>query len=272
MLKKRLIIFASSFALCLGLDLFKHNPILVSLLNSSVLIFSFLFFEIHTKSKIEINPVFWLLFAFIPLFSFNPQSLIVNILQIAVILFLIIGAKFPQLKIPFFALSVVLLIAGILLVGKLVYLNGSVDHERLIFNNPLSQIVIEDRQKNAIYLPFKIRPFVYNYSIFIYSIFNNIFQLISFKSIFDILLIANVYPLINGFIVTLKNYKKYCLIYLFLFLTLLILGINRAPDKFNSLYFVSPIFLYLILLSFKNINKKVYSALLLFSLLMSGAL
>lgn len=266
MSQKRIIILVGSFLLCLSINILSHNSVLISFSNSFSLILSIFLFEQYSRQKISINPIFIIFFGFIPLFHFKPQSPELSLGLLLISILWLLGIKFSKLKIIFYSLILFLFIYGTLVNGSIAYLNGTFDHERLLFSDQISKNIVVNRQEDALFLPYRLRPIVYNSSIFIYSALEKIFQLISLKTIYDILLLANIYPLIIGIVTELKIKKQNWFLYLNLIITLGLIGINRSPDKFNSFYYAAPMFLYLILAGFKKINLKIYSFLLLLSL------
>lgn len=252
-MSKKTLVFSGTFLLCLFVNLVKHNLLFIGILNSLVPVLSIIFFEKHSRQKIKSHPIFLSLLAFIPLFSFQPQSIYLIILQL---IFLAIFISTD--KIPFLLISLLVLTVGLLISNK-------INSSNLIFNTTAYQESFTFFQKDAMYIPYKLRLLVYNQSVYIYSIFTNAFKLFSLNNLYDILLIANIYPFIYGLYLSFKSKNNWFLL-LGLSIIFLIVGISKSPDKFNSLYFISPLFLYFILVGFKKINFKIYSLLLLISL------
>ena len=270
--RKTVFILLGSFLLCFLLNLLNHNQLLVAFFNSSLLILSILFFQRFSGKKIStITPIFLILLGAIPLFHFNPEKIFINYAQlITLVLWLsAVTVKNKKVKYLLFFAGIILLFWGNLISGKMLNWFLDLDKERTIFYVPSFQEAIVRYRGEALYVTYQLRLLIYSSLIYFYYLLTNIARLLSLRSLYDVLLIANLYPLFRGIILSLKSPKaKNSFIYLGLLITLIAIGINRSPDKFNSLYFSSPLLLYFILLGLEKINIKIYALLLFLSLIM----
>jgi len=270
--RKTVFIFLGSFLLCFLLNLLNHNQFLVAFFNSSLLILSILFFQRFSGKKIStITPIFLILLGAIPLFHFNPEKIFINYAQlITLVLWLsAVTVKNKKVKYSLFFVGIILLFWGNLVSGKMLNWFLDLDKERTIFYVPSFQQVIARYCPKAIYITSQLRLLSFSLLAYFYYSLTNIARLLSLRSLYDVLLIANIYPFFRGIILSLKFPKaKNSFIYLGLLITLIAIGINRSPDKFNSLYFSSPLLLYFILLGLGKINIKIYALLLFLSLIM----
>lgn len=141
---------------------------------------------------------------------------------------------------------------------KNISINLNKDHS--IFSMIEVQDGIKKHQKDALYIPFRLRPLIYNDLIYINFSLSRIADFISLKTLYDILLLANLYPFFWG----LKR-KKF-IAFAAILVALLLIGINKSPDKFSSFFIISPILVYFILRGLEKVNTKIYLFLLAVSL------
>lgn len=270
--KETTLVSLGAFFLCFALNFLNHGQLFVAILNSLLLVLSIFFFQSFSGKKIfSITPVFLILLGVIPLFHFNPQQVFTNYLQLTTLGLWLFAIKIRNKKIKYllFSAGILFIFWGSLTTGRLLNWSFDFDKERTIFHVPSFQNAIIRHRKEALYAPFQLRPLIFSSLVYFYNFLANIAHFLSLKNLYDVLLIANLYPLFWGLTSSLKSAKnKHGLIYLGLLVTLIVIGLNRVPDKFNSLYFSSPLLLYFILLGLEKINIKVYALLLFLSLIM----
>ena len=155
------------------------------------------------------------------------------------------------------------------LIGGIIVLpfNFQIDHT--IFANQHISDAISRHQHDALYLPFRLRPLLYNGLAYPYFLFTRVFDFLSFSSLINIFLIANLYPLIMGLfkLVTSRSSTEKYFILTIIIVTFLVLGFSRSvAQEISFLFVVSPVFIYLILLGLREANIKLYLILLVLSL------
>jgi hypothetical protein len=158
---------------------------------------------------------------------------------------------------------VLLVIIGGLFATRVLNRDFSIDKVKLIFDMPSIRDSILQHQKDAIYLPYRLRLFLFNDSVYIYQILRNIANFWSLTNINKIILLANVYPMILGFMYLKKNRW---LIILGIVAGSLVIGINKMVDARAATWLILPIFIYLIFMGIRKINLKIYISLLIVSL------
>src|SRR3989344_794262 len=165
-----------AFFASLAINLVLHNPIAVSILNSFSL--SLVLFAINNKSSVL--P----LFAFIPLYYFAPRYLAISFLELFISLGLIFRFRIFLLWIP-------PIILCILLLGSIVNLPFSFDHERLILPTTEYKLAIKRQSDESLYLPYKLRdPFAVGFGT-ANSYLTNLFSFITIYNFSQTLLFAN---------------------------------------------------------------------------------
>lgn len=243
-----------SVVLVFVVNVLKENSWLIAGLNAVIFGLSILVFKFK-------KPLLLLILALIPIFSFDIKNIWVNI-GIIMILSLLGLLKIKKLNKICWCLIILIFIVINLLAARILNQSWQWDKSQLIFSiNNIKEWIIY-HQKDAVFLPYKARLLVYNPLIYLYYFLGNLGHLITFRNLSNLILMANLYPLFFG----LKENKKK-IVWLFLIISLVIAGIDRSPDKFNSLYALAPLFLYLIGSGFEKMNKKIYFGLLLLNLL-----
>ena len=141
----------------------------------------------------------------------------------------------------------------------------SIDRVKLIFDMPSIRDSITQHQRDAIYLPYRLRLFLFNDSVYVYQILRNIANYWSLNNINKTILLANIYPIIIGF----KNLKKgkwMCV--LGIITGSIVIGINKMVDARAASWFMLPFFAYLFFVGIRRVNLKIYAVLLMFSVLL----
>lgn len=246
-----------AFFCCFIVNVISHQDLLVSLTNSLTLIFSINFFKEYIKKISLFTSLFLISLGLMPIFTYHPVNTYLSFLPI-ISLILINFYKGKPSKLKLAIIAIVLFISN-LYVGEVIKFPISIQHTQLIFNSPEIRYNIKRHQADALYIPFKIRQLVYSEIIFVYASLSNFFNFLTLKGLVDVLLIANIYPLILGLYKTFKEkafFRNLCIVYFLI--TFLVSSIDRSPDRFQSLYLLTPIFIYLMLFGFKLIHKKIY--------------
>lgn len=270
MKRKNVATFSAAVSICFFLNIYIHHNIVFALLNAILLGLSLLIVFLYSNKFTGILPVFIVATSLIPLFYFIPNNPIVYNFTYAYLILWVSSIKFTKIKSLLVIIGFVLLLWGTLISNNLITFPISVNRERLIFKNRVVQEKISYHQKDARYVPYRMRRILFNNSVYVYSSISNVAFFLSFQNLYNILLIANIYPLIIGIIFSWRNKKQYFngVILLALALTFFALGINSSADKFNSLFIATPLLLYLIIQGLQKVNKKIYALLLIISLIL----
>lgn len=256
-----------STILSLILNLFHHHNLLVSLLNSVLLGLSIYFFQRYlTSIKSIFNILLIISLGAIPLFFYKPTESVISFLPLFSLGFL----YFAKQNIPGYAVILiwgVFLFLGNLYSGEIIKYPFTIQHSQLIFNSPEINLHMYRHRQDALFIPYKVRQLVYSQLIYIYALLTNLFNFLNLKNLSDALLIANLYPLFIGLIKVIKQENRFRNICFAAFIiTALTAGIDRSADRFQSLYLLGPLFIFLILTGTPNINKKIYITLWILSL------
>lgn len=259
------IIFSSGLSVIL--NIFYHHNLFISLSNSLTLGFSAYFFQNYLTSKKSLFNILVLVsLGAIPLFYYKPTAWFVALLPLSTLgFFYLCNRELPK-RYLIIALGLFLFF-GNLYSSEVIKYPFNIQHSQLIFNYPEVNYNMYRHQQDALFIPYKARLLVYSQLIYVYALLTNLFDFLNLKNLSDILLIANIYPLFVGIhnIFKQKNIFRSILLTAFL-ITALTAGINRSADRFQSLYLLGPVFIYLILLGAQTINKKLYITLWILSL------
>ena len=240
-----------------------HN-LLTSIANSATLCLSvYLFKDYLNKRRFLFNIFIIVSFCIVPLFHYQPKPGFISLLPLLSLGFFYISSRATK-KLVY--LNKVLVLVWIFFLTLSISYSSEVikppfgiQSSQLIFNSPEINYNIKRHQQDALYIPYKIRQLIYSDSVFSYAILTNFFDFLNLKNLSDALFIANLYPLFVGFYKFFRERFEFKYLCLSAFLiTILIAGIDRSPDKFQSLYLLGPVFVYLIILGLRSINKKFY--------------
>lgn len=265
---KIILLSFSSATLSLILNLLFHSNLLVSLLNSlTVGLSAYFSLNYLTTKKSLFNILLIISLGAIPLFYFIPNDKLFSFLPLFSLGLFFLCRRLPKKYLIIWGLF---LFFGNLYSGEIIKYPLYIQYQQLIFNSPEVNLHMYRHQQDALFIPYKVRLLVYSQLIYIYAALTNLFNFLNLKNIADVLLIANLYPLFVGFINIFKQKGRFREIFLVAFLiTALVAGIDRSADKFQSLYLLGPLFIYLILQGAQNINKKLYIILWILSLFIS---
>lgn len=254
--------------LCLSflLNIINHGNILIGILNTLLLFFSIYFF--FKFSHQNFNSPFIILTGATPLFTRENDILIIFIaIGICLLTLFYLTTKFKKI--------LILVIIAYLLFGSF-YANGlikppfSFQANLLIFNDDWTNLYITQMKTESQYMPNIIRSVIFNPSAHFYVLLSKMAGLFTLKNLYDSLLIANIYPLLKGFALDLKNWNKSKT--LLIFGTLLIslsMVVSRSVEINNTFLLLSPFLTYFILRGLNSVNKKIYIALLIISIVIA---
>lgn len=253
---------------CFLLNILSHGQVWIGALNTLMLALSILLFQNYSHQKISsIKSLYIILLGAIPLFNHYYENYILIFFTIGIILLFLMYLK---LKFKYLLTTIILLYIFIasLYAGEILKFPFSFQGDLLIFNDNWTNQAISEMSKDALYLPYPIRPLIFNSSVYIYVIFSKTAELFMLKNLYDVLLIANLYPLFKGIILDVRFWdRRKLLMIVCIFLIPFTVVISRSVDIFNTFLLLSPFLMYFILKGFGSINKRVYLLLIIFSLL-----
>jgi len=170
---------------------------------------------------------------------------------------------------PLIFLVVILLIFfGGLFSTNVINKNFSIDKVKLIYDMPSIRDSVSQHQKDARYLPYRLRLIVFNNLIYVYQALRNIANFWNLNNINKTILLANLYPIFIGLkLIGKEKYLFWMCILGFCFCSIVI-GLNKMVDARSATLFMVPIFGYLILKGIRKVNMKFYLPLLIISILL----
>jgi hypothetical protein len=256
--------------LCLLINLFTHKNLFVGILNSGVFGLSLLFVYFYDKELLKLPLLFIFSLSLIPIFTFVPEQKLLYLFLASSITSWLMALKFKKYKYVLLGFGFLIYFWGTLTSNGIFTSPFFFGNEKIIFNVERSNQLLLDHQKGILFLPYPLRVVLVNKSFYIYSFFTNIAGLFKLRNLYDTLLLANIYPLILGFQVAYENIKKSInrISEVGVGLAMLAVGVTRSVDKFNSLFMTTPFLIYLIMLGFSKVNKKVYILLFVLSVLL----
>jgi hypothetical protein len=173
--------------------------------------------------------------------------------------------EIKKISLAFVLFGVVML--GGFLTTRVVSKNFSIDKVKLISDMPSIRDAVAQHQKDALYVPYKIRLIIFNKSIYVYQVLRNIANFWNLDNFNKIFLWGNFYPIILGLrTLWLKQRDKFWICISGLSAGSLVIGLNKMTDARGASWFMLPIFVYLFFKGIKKINKKVYACLLAISI------
>jgi hypothetical protein len=252
--RKFKLILTGSVILCFLINIFLKNNIWVAVSNAIIFGLSVLILK-------RFNPFFLPVLALAPIFNFDIKQIQINFLLIAFLGLIFLAKKIKTGKNLVILIALGLFVWGNLLGAKIINWPNSFDISQPITGIEPIKDYMNQHQKDTVFLPYKVRLLIYNPLIYIYYGLGNMFHLITLGNLASVILWVNIYPLIIGIWEKIKEKKK---IWFWIFLTtgLAIIAIDKSNDKFNSLYFLSPILVYLTAKGLEKINVKIYAVLL----------
>ena len=242
-------------------------------INILVLVLSILVFSHFGKlPKSPLKIFFLVLLSLMPIVWFNPHLLPVSLLQLTFIALCLLLPKLPQpARVLLFLIALGVFCWGSLLSGNILTWPLTLHVERTIFSEAAIYNGIIKHQQDAIYLPYRLRLSIYNPLIYFNYFAKNLFGLFTLQRFYDVILLANIYPLVLG-IINFLHARKNSLRALILAAVVIIVittGINKSTDPFNSLFFALPVLVFFIIEGFVSMNSRVYMVLLGLSLILA---
>lgn len=169
-------------------------------------------------------------------------------------------------SVVFSVLIILFIVVGTLMSTRVMKSDFSVDKVKLIFDMPSIRDSVSQHQKDARYLPYRIRLLVFNDSVYIYQIFRNIASFWNLNNINRIILLANIYPIYLALKLISKSKIKWWTCILGILAASIVIGINKMVDARSATWFIMPIFGYLTIIGIRKVNFKIYLPMLLISL------
>lgn len=252
------------------LNIFNHGNLLIAILNTILLLFSIYFYLKFSHQNL--NSTLVVLIGAMPILT-RANDILVVFIAIGMCLLMLCYLTTKYRKI-----SLLMIILYILFFSC--YANGLIklpflfQSNLLILNDNWTNLYITQMKTESQYMPGIIRSAIFNSSVNFYVMLSKIAALFSLKNLSEILLIANIYPLISGLTLGLKNWNKSKALLIFLvFLISFGMVFSRSEDKININTFVllSPFLIYLILKGLNSINKTVYLALFVVSIVIAAS-
>lgn len=259
------------------LNIINHGNILIGILNTLLLFLSIIFYLKISQEKLSsikslsfISPILFLIAA-IPMFAYK-HNIFILLLAIGIIpLFLLyLNIKSTRLKVTliigiFFYLALASLYASRLISFPFLF-NDSL----FLSSDYWVNLSISNMQKEALYLPYKMRFWVFNNSVYFYVLLSKMAGLFMLKNLYEVLLIANLYPLAKGLILDLRDWdrSKTFLIFCLLLISLIMVS-SRTVNIFDVFLLLSPFLMYFMLRGFSSINKAIYLILFILSIVIA---
>lgn len=250
------------------LNIVNHGNIFIAVLNTLLLFLSIYIFLKFARRNFD-SPLM-ILIGVIPLFTRANDILIIFIaIGICLLALFYLRTKFKKI-------SILIIVSYLVFVSF--YANGiikppfSFQANLLIFNDNWTNLYITQMKTESQYMPNIVRSIIFNSSVHLYVMLSKIAGIFSFKNLYDALLIVNIYPLIKGLVLDLKNWSRTKTLLIFcIFLIMLSMVVSRAEDiiNMNTFLLLSPFLLYFILKGFSSINKKIYLVLFVISLVIA---
>lgn len=263
----------ATLLLSFSLNIINHGNILIGILNTLLLFFSINFYLKFSNQKLSfikspyLNSPLIILIGAIPLFTRANDILIILIaIGISILALFYLTTKFKKILI---LVTLIYLLFATFYANGLIKLPYSFQTHLLIFNDDWTNLYITQMKTESQYMPSVIRSIIFNPLVHFYVMLSKIAALFSLKNLYDALLIANIYPLVKGLILDLKNWNKSKTLLIFCILLIsLSMVISRSVDliNMNTFLLLSPFLIYFILRGLNSINKIIYLALFVISI------
>lgn len=252
------------------LNLISHKDILTGLLNVTLLFLSVYVYSKLSGKKLNLTGLPFVIFiAAIPLFTYRHDIFILG-LAIGAALLLLLYANTNVKRILPLVLFVIIayLVLASFYVGGIIKFPFVFSGELFIFFDDKASPYIPLMQKEALYLPYRFRSLIFNESAYFYVLLSKTAGLFTLKNLYDVLLLANLYPFILGVIWSLRNWDKSKAFFVScILLVAFITSLSRTVNIFNTFLILAPFLLYFILTGFNSMNKKIYLLLFILSLI-----
>lgn len=258
------------------LNIINHNNVLIGVLNTFLLFLSISFYLKFSHQKLSfircayLNYPLIILIGAIPLFTRANDVLTIFItIGLCLLILFYLTTKFK--KVSMLIIVIYLLFVSFYANG-LVKLPFSFQTNLLIFNDDWTNLYITQMKTESQYMPSIIRSAIYNPLVHFYVMLSKIAGLFTLKNLYDALLIVNIYPLIKGLSLDLKNWNKSKSFLIFcIFLISLSMVVSRAADiiNMNTFLLLSPFLVYFILRGLKHVNEIIYLVLFIISIVIA---
>lgn len=245
------------------------NPLVPYSLNLIILLLTLILFYKFSLKKI---PPFILLVTLslilAPLFHYRHPQPIFNLLPFLTWLFLAVITLKKQVKPLISALALGVILLSNLYGLRIITLPFHFQPGNTILANWHIAESISQHQQDALYVLYSLRPILFNQLGYLYFTLTNTVYYLSLSNLYNIFLILNLYPLLIGIFELFRSHRDKEKLFIFgsLMITLLVMGFSRPVQEITSLFVISPLLIYLILLGLKKINLKLYLMLALLSL------
>jgi len=264
----------ATLLLSFSLNIINHGNVLIGILNTLLLFFSINFYLKFSHKKLSflkfpyVGSILIVLIGAIPLFT-RANDILIIFFAIGFNLLVLFYLTTKYKKISILIIVVFLLFAAS-------YANGltkppfSLQTHLLIFNDDWTNLYITQMRTESQYMPYIIRTLIFNPSVHFYVMLFKMAGLFTLKNLYDALLIANIYPLVKGLTQDLKNWNKSkTLLILCIFLISLSMAVSRSVEIDNTFILLSPFLVYFILRGLNSVNKMVYLALFIISIVVA---
>jgi len=160
-----------------------------------------------------------------------------------------------------------LVLVGGFFTTRVVSKDFSFDGVKLITDMPSIRDSIKQHQKDARYVPYRVRLLVFNNSVYVYQILRNIANFWNLDNINKIMLGGNFYPLILGLkLLWLRQRDWFWICVGGLMAGSIVVGLNKMVDVRAASWFMLPILGYLIVKGLEEVRWKTYAILMVVSL------
>lgn len=256
----------STLFLSFLLNIINHGNILIGVLNVFLLFLSIYFYLKFSHQNVS-SPLIISTGA-IPLFTrANDVLIILTAIGLCFLILFYLSTKYKRI--------LILIIVSYLLFVSL-YANGlikppfSFQANLLILNDDWTNLYITRMKTESQYMPNVVRSVIYNPSIHFYVMLSKIGGLLTLKNFYEALLLVNIYPLMKGLILDLKNWNKSkTLLILSILLISLSMVVSRAEEINDTFLLMAPFLVYFIFRGFNSMNKKIYVALFVISIIIA---
>lgn len=245
------------------LNILNHGNILIGILNTLLLFFSIYIYIKFSHRNFD-SPLMILVGA-IPVFTKANNILIIcAAIGLCLLTLFYLTTKFKKIS---------LLVIIVYIFSVCLYANGLIkptftfQTNLLIFNDDWTNLYIIQMKTESQYMPNIIRSVIFNPSAHFYVLSSKMAGLFTLKNLYGALLIANIYPLVKGLSLDLKNWNKSKTLLLFCVLLIsLSMVVSRKEEISNTYLLLSPFLIYFILRGLNSVNKIMYITLFIISI------
>ena len=268
---------ASVLLFTLLLNVYSHGNLIVGILNSVLLFFSIYLHSRYRSQEFYLfrfpksNSHLGILIAAMPIFS-RSNDILTLLLAIGLCLLLYLCGwqckSERSHKIFLIILTAVYLIVASLLSTRLIKIPFTVDYNQLIINDDWIIYYINKMRAESLYLPYNLRFIIFSPSIILYVILQKIANIFSLENLYQSLLLVNIYPLIVGSAISLKRWTRInTLMVLYMFVILITTAVARNVDVPKTFILLSPLLMYIVLEGLNKVDKRIYLALFIVSII-----